>query len=87
MFASRDWFPHHFLLTFHDSFRRYGVRLATYGYMSQYAPRTVPADGMAWFVNPIIINKSLPAGPDGAAPANPLWFDDFVTIVKRGRRP
>jgi hypothetical protein len=41
---------------------------------------------MAWFINPVFIQKSLPAGADGAAPANPLWFDDFVTIVNRGRQ-
>jgi hypothetical protein len=86
MFASRSWFPRGFMLTYYEYFQRYGVRLATYGYVSQYAPPTVPADGMAWFINPVFIQKSLPAGADGAAPANPLWFDDFVTIVNRGRQ-
>lgn len=87
LFASRPWFPQGFMLTFYSHFQRNGVRLATYGYVSQYAPPTVPPDGMAWFINPIFIQKSLPPGPDGAAPANPLWFDNFVAIVNRGRQP
>lgn len=87
MFASRPWFPPHFMRTYYSYFVRHSVKLATYGYVSQYAPRIVPADGMAWFINPILIPKSLPPGPDGAAPANPLWFDDFVDIVNRGRKP
>ncbi|MBL8232128.1 MAG: hypothetical protein JNL98_26770 [Bryobacterales bacterium] len=42
---------------------------------------------MAWFINPIFIPKSLPPDAEGAPPANPLWFDDFVDIVNRGRKP
>lgn len=87
MFGSRSWFPPHFMRTYYDYFTRYGVALATYGFVSQYAPPTVPPNGMAWFINPIFIPKSLPPGPDGAIPANPLWFDDFVDIVTRGRKP
>lgn len=86
MFASRPWFPPHFLLTYYRHFQRNRVRLATYGYVSQYAPATVPANGMAWFINPIFIPKSLPPAADGAVPANPLWFDDFCKIVNQGRK-
>ena len=85
MFASRSWFPPHFLLTFYRYFQTYGVALATYGFLSQYAPAHVPADGLAWFINPIFPFKSLPLNADGSYPRNPLWFDDFVSIVKRGR--
>lgn len=87
MFDSRSWFPRHFLRTYYRHFRRNRVRLATYGYVSQYAPHVVPANGMAWFINPIFIPKSLPPAAGGLAPANPLWFDDFVSIVNLGRRP
>lgn len=84
MFSSRPWFPRGFLRTCYAYFQRYGVRLATYGYVSQYAPPAVPANGMAWFINPILIPKTLPPGLRGEVPANPLWFEDFVAIVKRG---
>lgn len=86
MFESRSWFPRHFLQTFYDRFNRNGVVLATYGFVSQYAPRTVPPDGSAWFVNVIFPFKSLPSGADGMKPPNPLWFDDFVDIVNRGNK-
>ena len=86
MFASRSWFPEHFLRTYYSYFQRYGVTLATYGFVSQYAPPNVPANGMAWFINPIFPFKSLPLNSDGSYPANPLWFDDFVAIVKQGRK-
>jgi hypothetical protein len=79
MFASRDWFPPHFMKTFYQYFQKYGVRLATHGFMSQYAPAKVPANGSAWFINPIFPGKTLPANTP-----NPLWFDDFVEIVKQG---
>src|SRR5256885_2873590 len=36
MFASRNWFPPHFMLTYYRYFQRCGVRLATYGFVSQY---------------------------------------------------
>ncbi|MBL8209568.1 MAG: hypothetical protein JNK87_02595 [Bryobacterales bacterium] len=85
MFASRPWFPPHFLRTYRRYFEQYGVKLATYGFVSQYAPRIVPPDGMAWFINPIFIPKTLPPGPKGEVPANPLWFDDFIDIVNQGR--
>lgn len=84
LFATRDWFTPRFLLTCYEYFQRYHVRLATYGFVSQYAPPVVPANGMAWFLNPIFPQKSLPLAEDGSYPTNPLWFDDFVTIVKQG---
>ena len=88
MFASRSWFPPHFLLTFYRYFQTYGVALATYGFLSQYAPAHVPPDGLAWFINPIFPFKSLPLNADGSYPRNPLWFDDFVSIVEKvGRKP
>ncbi len=85
MFASRSWFPRHFMTTFYRHFECYRVVLATYGFLSQYAPPVVPAHGMAWFINPIFPFKSLPPNADGSYAANPLWFDDFVAIVKEGR--
>jgi len=85
MFASRNWFPPHFMLTYYRYFERYGVRLATYGFVSQYAPPVVPPNGSAWFINPIFPAKSLPPNADGSFTPNPLWMDDFVAIVNKGR--
>jgi len=75
----------HFMLTYYRYFERYGVRLATYGFVSQYAPPVVPPNGSAWFINPIFPAKSLPPNADGSLTPNPLWMDDFVAIVNKGR--
>jgi hypothetical protein len=85
MFDSRKWFPQHFMLTYYRYFKKYGVVLATYGYLSQDAPKNMRPDSPTWFINPIFPFKSLKTLPDGSHTANPLWFDDFVTIVNKGR--
>jgi hypothetical protein len=73
------------MLTYYRYFERYGVRLATYGFVSQYAPPVVPPNSSAWFINPIFPAKSLPPNADGSFTPNPLWMDDFVAIVSKGR--
>jgi hypothetical protein len=85
MFDSRKWFPQHFMLTYYRYFQKYGVVLATYGYLSQDAPKKMRPDSPTWFINPVFPFKSLKTQPDGSHTANPLWFDDFVSIVNKGR--
>jgi hypothetical protein len=84
-FDSRKWFPSHFLLTYYRYFKKYGVVQATYGYLSQSAPREMRPDSPTWFINPIFPFKSLKTLPDGTHAANPLWLDDFITIVNWGK--
>ncbi|HEY8896846.1 MAG TPA: hypothetical protein VIM79_18615 [Niastella sp.] len=85
LFDSRKWFPQHFMLTYYRYFQKYGVVLATYGYLSQDAPKKMRPDSPTWFINPIFPFKSLKTLPDGSHRANPLWFEDFITIVNRGK--
>ncbi len=86
LFASRVWFPPHFMQTYYRYFRKYGVVLATYGYLSQSAPAKVTPSTGIWFVNPIFPMKSLQRQADGSYTPNPLWFNDFVDIVKHGTK-
>lgn len=84
-FASRTWFPQHFMLTYYRYFQKYGVVLATYGYLSQSAPAKMGPDSPTWFINPIFPMKSLQPMPDGSYSPNPLWYQDFVDIVNKGK--
>ncbi|GEP94241.1 hypothetical protein [Chitinophaga cymbidii] len=86
MFASRKWFPPHFMLTYYRYFQKYGVILATYGFLSQSAPAKMGPGSPTWFINPIFPMKSLQPQPDGSFTPNPLWFDDFTDIVNRGKQ-
>lgn len=85
MFASRKWFPQHFMRTYYRYFQKYGVVLATYGFLSQSAPQKMGPDSPTWFINPIFPMKSLKTQPDGSYTPNPLWFDDFCAIIKEGK--
>jgi hypothetical protein len=85
MFTSRTWFPPHFMQTWYRYFKKYGVVLATYGFLSQSAPQKMGPDSPTWFINPIFPMKSLQPQPDGSFTANPLWFDDFTDIVNKGK--
>lgn len=53
LFATRAWFPQHFMLTWFRHFQKFGVVLATYA--------------------------------DSWRMTRPLWYDDFVSIVKAGK--
>jgi hypothetical protein len=86
MFASRTWFPQHFMQTYYRYFKKYGVVLATYGFLSQSAPAKMGPDSPTWFINPIFPMKSLKPQPDGSFTANPLWFNDFTDIANRGKK-
>ncbi|UPK72070.1 hypothetical protein [Chitinophaga filiformis] len=86
LFASRSWFPPHFMQTYYRYFRKYGVVLATYGYLSQSAPAKVGPGTAIWFVNPIFPMKSLQPQADGSYTPNPLWFNDFIDIVNHGKK-
>jgi hypothetical protein len=85
LFASRSWFPPHFMQTYYRYFRKYGVVLATYGYLSQSAPVRVTPGTAVWFINPIFPMKSLQLQANGSYTPNPLWFDDFINIVNHGK--
>lgn len=85
MFSTRKWFIPHALETYYRYFQRYGVVLATYGYMSQSAPANVRPNTPVWFVNPIFACKSLKPEINGDCAANPLWYADFVDIVNKGK--
>jgi hypothetical protein len=84
-FASRKWFPQHFMQTYYRYFKKNGVVLATYGYFSQSAPQRVGPNSPIWFVNPIFPGKSLVPHADGSIMENPLWFQDFVDAAKSGK--
>jgi hypothetical protein len=86
MFASRTWFPQHFMQTYYRYFQKYGVVLATYGFLSQSAPAKMGPNSPTWFINPIFPMKSLQPQTDGFFTPNPLWFNDFTDIVNRGKK-
>lgn len=85
MFNTRKWFFPHALQTYYRYFQKYGVVLATYGYLSQSAPANVKPNTPVWFVNPIFACKSLKPDANGDCAANPLWYADFVDIVNKGK--
>ncbi|HLP37682.1 hypothetical protein [Lacibacter sp.] len=85
-FASRRWFPQHFMQTYYRYFQKYGVVLATYGYLSQSAPQKMGPNSPTWFINPIFPMKSLKEQTDGSFTPNPLWFDDFTDIINKGKK-
>lgn len=85
-FASRTWFPQHFMKTYYRYFQKYGVVLATYGYLSQSAPAKMGPGSPTWFINPIFPMKSLLPMADGSYSPNPLWYQDFVDIVNNGKQ-
>lgn len=85
LFSTRKWFIPHALQTYYRYFQKYGVVLATYGYMSQSAPAIVKPNTPVWFVNPIFACKSIATDANGDCAANPLWYADFVDIVNKGK--
>lgn len=85
MFNSRTWFPQHFMKTYYRYFQKYGVVLATYGYLSQSAPQQMGPKSPTWFINPIFPMKSLKPQADGSFTPNPLWFNDYTEIVRHGK--
>lgn len=86
MFASRTWFPRHFMQTYYRYFQQYGVVLATYGFISQSAPKQMGPGSPTWFINPLYPTKSLLPHADGSYMENPLWWTDFEDIVHRGKK-
>lgn len=85
LFDTLEGFPHHNLLTYYDSFQKYVVVLATYPLFQQSAPKNMTANSPAWFINPIFCQKSLLKQPNGEYSTNPLHFEDFIRIVKKGK--
>lgn len=85
LFETLEWFPRNNLLTYYKAFEKYGVVLATYPLFQQSAPKDMTANSPAWFINPIFGQKSLLKEPDGDFAENPLYFDDFLKIVEKGK--
>lgn len=85
MFATREWFPQHYLQIYFDRFEKYGVVLATYPLFQQSCPENMTPNSPAWFINPIFCQKSLELQPDGSFSPNPLCFKDFVSLVNENR--
>ncbi|WP_148044208.1 hypothetical protein [Sinomicrobium pectinilyticum] len=87
MFATRPWYPQHYLDIYFDRFEKYGVVLATYPLLQQSCPRNMTPGSPAWFINPIFCQKSLELQVNGSVSPNPLCFKDFVNIVNTNRIP
>lgn len=85
-FASRSWFPQHYLQQYYALFQKYGVEIATFPLFQQSAPKNMNADSPMWFINPIFCQISLKKQADGSISKNPLSFDDFVELVEKGRK-
>lgn len=85
MFATRDWYPQHYLDIYFDRFEKYGVALATYPLLQQSCPEDMTPDSPAWFINPIFCQKSLELRADGSVSPNPLCSKDFVDIVNTNK--
>ena len=81
-FNSRSWYPQHYLTQFYDLFKKNGVTIATYPLLQQSCPENMTPDSPMWFINPIFLQKSLEAQPNGDISANPLNFEDFVKVVE-----
>lgn len=84
MFATRDWFPQHYLKIYYDRFEKYGIVLATFPLLQQSCPRHMTPKSPTWFINPIYCQKSLKR-ENGEIAENPLCYDDFVELTKLGR--
>ncbi len=85
LFDTLEWFPDNNLLTYYEIFKKYGVVLATYPLFQQSAPKNMTASSPAWFINPVFCQKSLLKQVNGEYSSNPLHYDDFVQIVKKGK--
>ncbi|RAV29366.1 hypothetical protein DN748_07610 [Sinomicrobium soli] len=85
LFATRSWYPQHYLNIYFDRFEKYGVVLATYPLFQQSCPENMTADSPAWFINPIFCQKSLLPAADGSVSENPLCHKDFITLVNTYR--
>lgn len=85
MFATRTWYPQHYLKIYFDRFKKYGVVLATYPLFQQSCPEGMTPNSPAWFINPIFCQKSLQLQSDGSFSPNPLCYKDFVMLVNENR--
>lgn len=79
MFYSRDWFPENYLKSYFESYKKYGVVLATYPLFQQSCPSNMTPRSPMWFINPIFCQKSLFKQADGEYGENPLVYDDFIS--------
>lgn len=86
LFESRTWYPMNYLLKYYEFFKRYGVVLATYPLFQQSCPENMKPNSPMWFINPIILQKSLTIKPNGTFTENPLNYSDFINIVQLGKK-
>lgn len=85
LFESRTWYPSHFLLSYYEQFKKFGVVLATYPLFQQSCPANMQPSSPMWFINPIYLQKSLLKQSDGEYSKNPLNYEDFIKIVQTGK--
>lgn len=86
LFASRTWFPPHYLRQYYALFQKYGVTIGTFPLFQQSAPKNMTANSPMWFINPIFSQISLKKQADGSISKNPICFDDFVELVEKGKK-
>ena len=86
LFASRTWFPPHYLRQYYSLFKKYGVTIGTFPLFQQSAPKNMTANSPMWFINPIFCQISLKKQADGSISKNPICFDDFVELVEKGKK-
>ncbi|MCK0137005.1 hypothetical protein [Arenibacter sp. S6351L] len=86
LFETLDWFPEHNLRAYYDRFRKYGVVLATYPLFQQSCPKNMTPNSPAWFINPVFYQQSLIPQNNGDYTPSPLYYEDFVSLVQRGKK-
>ncbi|MCG8528516.1 MAG: hypothetical protein MI748_19215 [Opitutales bacterium] len=80
LFSTRNWYPDHYLRSYFEAYKKYGVFLATYPLLQQSCPRIMTPDSPCWFLNPILMQITLEKQPDGTPGRNPLVFEDYISI-------
>lgn len=85
LFATREWFPQHYLLEYYKYFQKYGVVLATYPILQQSCPKNMGPNSPAWFINPVFCQTTLTLTDKGEYSENPLCYDDYLKIIQIGK--
>ncbi|MFC6101421.1 hypothetical protein [Olivibacter domesticus] len=83
LFLSQDWYPAHYLLTYHRYYKHYGVVLATYPLLQQGFTKEVKSTSASWFLNPLFLQKSFGLTTAGEYEKNPLVYADFLKLLRQ----
>ena len=87
LLESRPWWPRNYLLKYYAVFEKYGVTLATYPLrFTQHPPGKLNPKWPCWFLNPIYFQAPMVDAKGEPVETNPLCFDDYQTILKKGQR-